>query len=448
MNLYNHAAIWEDPKMMPRSFFCNGYIMVDGEKMSKHLGNFYTMNEIVTMFGADSTRLTFASAGDLLEDANIEIESIDKAILKIFILQNWIEKQLATLPEGSLAQEDPNSLDIFDKFFLNDMVELVDLTRAGYDSMRFRDVVKYGFYEFQGIKDDYIVCKKNGKISWRAILRYVEWQLIIMAPIIPHMADYCWRMILLPKLKEIGEDKDKSPTVVDARYPDTKNMYDTVLGRIGSYLKYVKRKMRLKIEKETSGKKGKNKGGKEIKKESPPEKTEDKKQKKVDDKKEEGSTEGQKDDKASKKGKKEAKKEKKEKPKFSKCLIFVTRTYNEMQRKVLEVITAMPLDENNEPQGDIVAELRKVFDKDTIESAIEFGNNCAERAKEIGKKAFEIAMPFDEKELILKHSDFLVMDMQVEAIEVFDITDECPYEQFKNSKNKANPGNPEIYIIP
>lgn len=30
MALYNHAAIWEDHKMMPRGFFCNGYVNVNG----------------------------------------------------------------------------------------------------------------------------------------------------------------------------------------------------------------------------------------------------------------------------------------------------------------------------------------------------------------------------------------------------------------------------------
>lgn len=440
MMLYNHAAIWQNPKMMPRSFYCNGYIMVDNEKMSKHLGNFYTVNEIATMFGADSPRLAFASAGDLLEDANIEIESIDKAILKIFILENWIEKQLATLPAGPLAEEDPKALDIFDRFFLNDMIELVELTREAYESMRFRDVVKYGFYEFQGIKDDYMVLKKNSKISWRAILQYIEWQLIIMAPIIPFMTDYCWRKVLLPKLKEIGEDKDKCATVVNARYPVPKQKHDKLLGRTSAYLRHVKRNMRLGIEKAATGKKaGKSKGKKEGKGQEDKKEPEDKKEVKKEEKPVEETKEV-------KKQKKE-KSEKKEAPKFSKCVAFVTKSYNEMQQRVLETITKMPLNEDNELQGDLVGELKKAFDSATLKTAMKFANYCMERAKEVGKEAFEIAMPFDEKEMLNGNKEFLLMDMPVEAIEVFDIADECPYEQFKSMKGKANPGNPELFFI-
>lgn len=44
MTLFNHVAVWKDePELWPRGFFCNGYINVNGTKMSKSAGNFYTI---------------------------------------------------------------------------------------------------------------------------------------------------------------------------------------------------------------------------------------------------------------------------------------------------------------------------------------------------------------------------------------------------------------------
>jgi len=44
MALYNHAAIWEDRKdMWPKSYYTNGHVMVDAQKMSKSKGNFITL---------------------------------------------------------------------------------------------------------------------------------------------------------------------------------------------------------------------------------------------------------------------------------------------------------------------------------------------------------------------------------------------------------------------
>lgn len=64
MALFNHAFIWPDSNRWPRSYFLNGYILVNGEKMSKEKGNFYTINDMMQKYGADSTRFALAEAGD------------------------------------------------------------------------------------------------------------------------------------------------------------------------------------------------------------------------------------------------------------------------------------------------------------------------------------------------------------------------------------------------
>ena len=60
MALFNHAAIWPDSKMWPKSYFMNGYILVNGEKMSKEKGNFLIMEETIEKFGTDATRFALA----------------------------------------------------------------------------------------------------------------------------------------------------------------------------------------------------------------------------------------------------------------------------------------------------------------------------------------------------------------------------------------------------
>ena len=64
MCLYNHAAIWEDHKMMPKSYYCNGWMLLNGNKMSKSDGNFLTIRECIQEYGVEATRLTMADAGD------------------------------------------------------------------------------------------------------------------------------------------------------------------------------------------------------------------------------------------------------------------------------------------------------------------------------------------------------------------------------------------------
>ena len=49
MALYNHAAIWSKDlaNKMPQSFYTNGHLMINAEKMSKSTGNFLTLKQAI-----------------------------------------------------------------------------------------------------------------------------------------------------------------------------------------------------------------------------------------------------------------------------------------------------------------------------------------------------------------------------------------------------------------
>ena len=70
MSLFNHAAVWPEERFWPKAFYCNGHIMVDSEKMSKSKGNFLTLEEAISSYSADATRIACADSGDGLQDAN------------------------------------------------------------------------------------------------------------------------------------------------------------------------------------------------------------------------------------------------------------------------------------------------------------------------------------------------------------------------------------------
>jgi leucyl-tRNA synthetase len=58
--------------MMPRGVFCNGWVLINGKKMSKSEGNFRILRDCIAMHGVDATRFALADAGDSLDDANYD----------------------------------------------------------------------------------------------------------------------------------------------------------------------------------------------------------------------------------------------------------------------------------------------------------------------------------------------------------------------------------------
>lgn len=57
--------------------------------MAKSKGNFYTIEDILKLFGADATRIGFADAGDTHEDSNFLTEICNKSILRLYAFENW-----------------------------------------------------------------------------------------------------------------------------------------------------------------------------------------------------------------------------------------------------------------------------------------------------------------------------------------------------------------------
>lgn len=98
---------------MTRSYFCNGYLCLNGEKMSKSTGNFMTLGQCLKKFGADATRLALADAGDTLDDANFDEKVANAAILKLFVLEQWIEKNFTKEPLD-FANNDPSKYHLWD----------------------------------------------------------------------------------------------------------------------------------------------------------------------------------------------------------------------------------------------------------------------------------------------------------------------------------------------
>ena len=94
MALFNHAAIWDDEKFWPKSYFCNGYINVEGAKMGKSLGNFISLEQAIDEYGADATRIACALAGDSINDANFTAENGNAGIMQLSTLEMFLAKAL------------------------------------------------------------------------------------------------------------------------------------------------------------------------------------------------------------------------------------------------------------------------------------------------------------------------------------------------------------------
>ncbi|KAK2801946.1 cytosolic leucyl tRNA synthetase [Onygenales sp. PD_10] len=203
--LYIHIALFP-PEYWPSSIRANGHLLLNGEKMSKSTGNFLTLKDAVDKYGADATRIAFADAGDAIEDANFEESVANSNILRMFTLKEWIEevakdKSLRTGPADAFL----------DKVFENELNALARDARKHYGDTNFKLALKSALYDFISARDFYRESTTAAGIGMHrdVILRYIELQALLIAPIAPHWAEYVWLEVL-----------NKPDTIQNALFPD------------------------------------------------------------------------------------------------------------------------------------------------------------------------------------------------------------------------------------
>lgn len=178
-------------------------MILNNEKMSKSTGNFLTIRDCINKFGVDATRITLADAGDGLDDANFETDVANAVILKLYTLEKWIQDNIkAAIPEGGIDfAEHKNNIDLWDGIFENAINHAIEEATQNYEDMKYKQVLKFGFFELQSIKEDYLIAK-GGKINPFSLLRFVVAQLVLVNPIVPHFAQYCWDHYIYPVLSK------------------------------------------------------------------------------------------------------------------------------------------------------------------------------------------------------------------------------------------------------
>ncbi|KAI9795977.1 MAG: 2-isopropylmalate synthase [Sarcosagium campestre] len=191
--IYIHIALFPS-EYWPRGVRANGHLLLNGDKMSKHTGNFLTLDETVKKYGADASRIALADAGDGVEDANFEESVANSNILRLYNLKEWCEESVADQANLRSGPRDG----FWDRIFDNEMNGLVQETRQHYEGSLFKLALKSGLYDFVSARDFYREVTIAAGIGMHRdlVLRYIELQALLLTPIAPHWSEHIWLEVL------------------------------------------------------------------------------------------------------------------------------------------------------------------------------------------------------------------------------------------------------------
>ena len=247
MSLYNHAVVWDkNEDYMTKAYFCNGYILVDGKKMSKSLGNFLTISDLIKNYGADASRITLADCGDSLDDANFLREICNLSVNRLYSFENFVKILINEVwSKGNVTINDPDGEiklnNLFDKIFDNNINYLIKEAKKSYEEMKYKNVLKYAFYEMINTKDQYILYNEDdySKLNPTLMIKFLKTFFIINSPIIPHFTEYMYITYLNPLFEKCGLSEKTIKFLSNSRFPNISSEIDTKLFEYNKYLNRV-----------------------------------------------------------------------------------------------------------------------------------------------------------------------------------------------------------------
>ncbi|MCK4319350.1 class I tRNA ligase family protein, partial [Candidatus Micrarchaeota archaeon] len=176
--IMNHVAIF--PKeQWPLGTVVNGFVLMEGKKMSKSLGNILPLRKAIKEYGADVIRFSVTGGADLSLDTNFEKSVAEGVKSRIGFLLETAEKY------GKEKQGDELL-----EWLLSRLYRRVKRAEGLYGEMKLREVGHELFYETYSDLQWYL--KRTEKPALNEF--FMVWAKVF-SPFIPHTCEEIWHIL-------------------------------------------------------------------------------------------------------------------------------------------------------------------------------------------------------------------------------------------------------------
>ena len=182
----NHAALFPE-KHWPRQIVVNGSVLMDGKKMSKSMGNIIPLRGAIQKYGADPIRLGIVISAELLQDADVNLESVSG-------MGERLEKIMRECGHATTGETGAEREDLW---IISRLHATVERVTANMEQMRMRQALHDIMY---GMEHDMQWYARRLKARGRQAPPGVMYEICdararLLAPFAPHAAEEMWQML-------------------------------------------------------------------------------------------------------------------------------------------------------------------------------------------------------------------------------------------------------------
>lgn len=176
--LFHHIAIFP-PDKWPGAIAVNGYVSLEGRKMSKSKGPLLTMKRAVMQYGADVTRMYILHAAEYDSDADWRSREVEG-------LANHLKRFYNLVKENYLKEE--KELTTLDRWLISRMQRAIKNVREAMENLQTRRAVNAAFFELMNDVRWYL--RRGGE---NLVVILDDW-IKLLAPFTPHICEELWHL--------------------------------------------------------------------------------------------------------------------------------------------------------------------------------------------------------------------------------------------------------------
>ncbi|MDP3881416.1 MAG: leucine--tRNA ligase [Nanoarchaeota archaeon] len=235
--MFNHAAIFPE-KHWPKSFSVNGWLLVEGDKMSKSKGNFFTIRQVLEKHSADSVRAGLMMGGEGLDDPNFGFANVEIVTQKIHGFFEFARLNYKKAKKAELSRSD--------RLFVSSINRYLKEGSEAMENMMFRTAFDKLFFQMQRVLKEYI---NRGGSNQGVLNDFIEIQIKIIAPFCPHVAEELWNKIGKKEFISLAEWPQVEENKIDTKLEESEKGVDKTVADVLNVLSIVKEKTRKEGEK-------------------------------------------------------------------------------------------------------------------------------------------------------------------------------------------------------
>lgn len=234
--IFNHVAIFPE-KHWPKGIGVNGWVTVDGEKMSKSLGNMIPVRVMAGEYSADASRITILSGGEDLDDPNWDTKFAESVVTKLIYMRDFA-KQWHGKGRSGMQQ--------IDRWALSELHAIIRDATSNMEETKFRSAIQDIFFRMQRVQRWYLR-RCNDNPNKEIMCKIIEAQLVMLSCFSPHICEEAWEAIGKKSFVSIAQwpGYDATKIIDDAEAKE--DLLRSILSDIAEVLCIIKNKNPKKI---------------------------------------------------------------------------------------------------------------------------------------------------------------------------------------------------------